>query len=81
MTGVGCGISRLFPGEVSPGYFFLTKIRPDKNILFTRFSGNENEQQKKDLIVQSSSTSSDWQLGHIGRLPTPLNRSPHSLQR
>src|SRR5512137_880661 len=37
------------------------------------------------LIIESvdhaSATSSDWQLGQIGFLPIPLNRSPHSLQR
>ena len=29
----------------------------------------------------SSATSSDWQLGHMGFLPMPMNRSPHSLHR
>jgi len=32
-------------------------------------------------VIHAMATSSDWQLGQIGFLPIPLNRSPHSLQR
>jgi len=32
-------------------------------------------------IVHSALTFSDWQLGHMGCLPIPLNRSPQSLHR
>jgi hypothetical protein len=33
------------------------------------------------VFVHISATSSDWQEGHMGLLPIPLNRSPHSLHR
>jgi hypothetical protein len=32
-------------------------------------------------FVHISATSSDWQEGHMGLFPIPLNRSPHSLHR
>jgi len=46
-----------------------------------RFFSANQEQIVSQGNVHISATSSDWQLGHIGRLPIPLNRSPHSLQR
>lgn len=42
-------------------------------------SPDENDPIKKTLD-HASSTSSDWQDGHIGRLPTVLNFSPQVLQ-
>jgi hypothetical protein len=41
------------------------------------------DEQKRVLkgVVHAADTSSDWQLGQMGFLPMPLNRSPHSLHR
>jgi hypothetical protein len=86
-TRFGCRDHHQITGMDALAVFFMTGLDAERKIL----TDNCHEKKRvgtlhvQDIVangnVHISTTSSDWQEGHMGRLPIPLNCSPQSLHR